>query len=95
MGLPSGISVRLPDALRTRLGALASKSSLKPSDLVRMAVESYVSHAETSGQIQIPVFQETPAPSTLPPIPPREAVIYQKPPLTVATTKPKHRKRSD
>lgn len=84
MSLETGFSVRLPPALRQRLAAVSSKSALKQSDLVRMAVESYVSHAEASGQIQIPVFQETPA--TLPPIPPRQEVTYDK---------PKRRKRSD
>lgn len=77
MSLETGFSVRLPPALRLRLAAVSTRSALKQSDLVRMAVEDYVSRAEASGQIQIPVLQETPAPSA--PLPPRQEVIYTAP----------------
>lgn len=64
MSLETGFSVRLPPALRERLAAVSARSALKQSDLVRMAVESYVSDAERTGQIAIPVFDAPGTPVT-------------------------------
>lgn len=76
MSLETGFSVRLPPSLRQRLAAVSDRTALKQSDLVRMAVEAYVARAEASGQIEIPILQET---TTTAPLPPRRDVTYTKP----------------
>lgn len=53
--LSSSMNVRLPDALKARLEAVAGVSRLKPSDLIRMAVEEFCDHVEANGSITIPL----------------------------------------
>lgn len=65
MNLNSGMTIRFPAALRERLDSVAANSGLKPSDLIRMAVELYVEKARTTGRIEIPLILND-APSTTP-----------------------------
>lgn len=58
MSLSAGMTVRLPDTLRSRLDRISGQSGLKPSDLIRMAVESYCEEAEREGRIAIPILRE-------------------------------------
>lgn len=51
MSLNAGINVRLDPSIRARLQALARKSGIKASVLIRQAVEEYCSNIEAAGTI--------------------------------------------
>lgn len=53
MSLTTAMSVRLPDDLKKRVEKVADAARLKPSDLIRMAVEEYCNEVERSGKITI------------------------------------------
>lgn len=55
MALPNGISVRLGEEIRLRLQSVSDQSGLKPADLMRMAIEKYLTQIETTGQLTINV----------------------------------------
>lgn len=75
---PAALSIRPEEyeAAKARADGLGLNFSAYVNSLIRADM-----------RLRAPItLQETPAPSTLPPIPPRQEVTYDK---------PKHRKRSD
>lgn len=79
MALDSVIPVRFEANVKARLNAVAEKARLKPSDLIRRAVEDFLLHAESSGEINLTLEERPKDASSRNPVPrpPKKPVNYK------------------
>ena len=57
MALNHGINVRLDPAIRERLEAIAARTGIKSSVLIRQALVEYVKSVESSGVVSFPIHE--------------------------------------
>lgn len=58
MALSAAVQVRFPEATETRLDAVARRSGLAKSDLIRRAVDEFLDEVERTGSVSFPVRQD-------------------------------------